>query len=148
MRKPMYEALVALFSLMLSFTSISGAHAVIAKPSQPTVVSIKASAAKSGKVTITVSFALPNSLSGGAVTKSRVTAGGKSCIAKKKATSCKIYGIKKGKWVTVKVWTANKKGYGPSSKSIRYLAGTTYYATPTPSTTPSPTLAPALIPTF
>ena len=78
---------------------------------------------KKGKVNITVTFTLPADLGGQAIKQTKVSAGGKSCTAKKSKTTCTIKGLKNGKVVNVTARSQNKKGYGPASPAVSHQAG-------------------------
>lgn len=93
------------------------------KPSAPTITSVANGPVKKGKVNITVTFALPADLGGSAIKRTKVSAGGKSCTAKKSRTSCTIKGIKNGKNVKVSARSQNKKGYGRKSAVVAHKAG-------------------------
>ena len=107
----------------------------ITKPSAPNIVSIVSSAPKKGKVNLKVSISLPTSNGGSKITGSKVTAGGKSCMIKKTKTSCTIKAIKNGKTVKVSAKSKNKKGYGPASAKVTYVAGASAYQVPVVSLT-------------
>jgi hypothetical protein len=93
------------------------------KPSAPTITSVTNGAVKKGKVNITVTFTLPADLGGLPVKQTKVSAGGKSCTAKKAKTSCTIKGLKNGTVVNVTAKSQNKKGYGPASPAVSHQAG-------------------------
>jgi hypothetical protein len=114
------------FALALTLALAAPAQAAVksaTKPSAPTITSVTNGAVKKGKVNITVTFTLPADLGGLPVKQTKVSAGGKSCTAKKAKTSCTIKGIKNGKAVSVTAKTQNKKGYGPASAAVSHQAG-------------------------
>jgi M6 family metalloprotease-like protein len=113
---------------LLPFINIESAHALPAKPktnkpSAPTVVSISSSAATNGKVDLTIVISLPILKKGQKITGSKISVDGKSCTLNKLKKSCTIKGIKNGKSVVVKATSRNLNGFGKSSKSVRYKAG-------------------------
>ena len=113
-------------TIVLALSLATPAHAAVksaTKPSAPTITSVTNGPVKKGKVNITVTFALPADLGGAAIKQTKVSAGGKSCTAKKSKTSCTIKGIKNGKVVSVTARTQNKKGYGPKSAAVSHQAG-------------------------
>ena len=139
MKRGRLVLLVATVTLGLLFPSSS--QAAISKPSAPTVVSITSSA-KTGIVNITVRISLPKKNGGSKVTGSQVFAGGKSCTMKNLATSCTIKGIQAKKTVYVQASSKNAKGFGAKSRSIRFLAGSSYPSKPVvvkPTTSPTST---------
>jgi hypothetical protein len=93
------------------------------KPSAPIITSVTNGAVKKGKVNITVTFTLPADLGGLPVKQTKVSAGGKSCTAKKAKASCTIKGLKNGKVLSITARTQNKKGYGPASAAVSHQAG-------------------------
>lgn len=110
--------------LLVSLTVPANAAIVsITKPSSPTVTSVTNSPVKKGKVNITVTFALGADNGGAAIKGTKVSAGGKSCTAKKEKTSCTIKGLKNGKVVSVTAKSQNKKGYGPTSAPVSHQVG-------------------------
>ena len=118
---------------LLTFNNIDSAHAFPAKvnkskPSAPTVVSITSSAAINGKVDLTIAISLPAVKKGQKITGSKISVDGKSCTLNKLKKSCKIKGIKNGKSVVVKAASKNLNGFGKSSKSVRYKAGSYRFA--------------------
>ncbi len=113
-------------SRALSVTSLP-TKVKIAKPSAPTVVSIVSSTPKKGKVNLTVTVVLPTNNGGSTITGSTVTAGGKSCTIKKTKTSCTVKSIRNGKTVSVFAKSKNKKGFGPASAKVTYVAGAAPY---------------------
>lgn len=115
-----------LLSLTLLATSIAPASAAVksvTKPSAPTITSVTNGPVKKGKVNITVTFALGADNGGATLKGTKVSAGGKSCTAKKEKTSCTIKGLKNGKVVSVTAKSQNKKGYGPASTAVSHQAG-------------------------
>lgn len=113
-------------ALALSLALTAPAHAAVksaTKPSAPTITSVSNGPVKKGKVDITVTFTLPADLGGAAIKHTKVSAGGKSCTAKKSKTSCTIKGLKNGKVVNVTARSQNKKGYGPKSAAVSHQAG-------------------------
>lgn len=116
-----------LMVISLAAPSVAAAKKVT-KPSAPTVASITSTPVKKGKVNLTVVVTLGADNGGAAVTQTRISAGGKSCTAKKTKTSCTIKGIKSGKAVTVTAKSKNKKGFGTPSQAIPYTAGSSAYA--------------------
>jgi hypothetical protein len=120
-------------SKTVKYVAGKGNYPKVTKPSAPTIVSIKSSVPKKGKVNVTVKISLPKKNGGSKITGSKVTAGGKSCTMKKLKTSCTIKGIKTGTSLSVKANSKNAKGYGASSKSVRYVAGKGKYPTASPS---------------
>lgn len=113
-------------ALALSLALTAPAHAAVksaTKPSAPTITSVTNGPVKKGKVNITVTFTLPADLGGTAIKQTKVSAGGKSCTAKKSKTTCTIKGLKNGKVVNVTARSQNKKGYGPKSAAVSHQAG-------------------------
>jgi len=118
--------LITCFAMALSSLAISGtaqAKAKIMKPSAPTIVSIKSSTPKSGKVDVTIKIKLPKSNGGSKIIGSKVTAGGKSCAIAKTKTSCTIKSISNGKALSVYAYSKNIKGFGAKSARVSYVAG-------------------------
>jgi hypothetical protein len=113
-------------SLILALSLVAPVQAAVksaTKPSAPTITSVTNGPVKKGKVNITVTFTLPADLGGQAIKQTKVSAGGKSCTAKKAKTSCTIKGLKNGKVVNVTAKSQNKKGYGPASAAVSHQAG-------------------------
>jgi hypothetical protein len=113
-------------AMALTLSLTAPAHAAVksaTKPSAPTITSVTNGPVKKGKVNITVTFTLPANLGGAAIKQTKVSAGGKSCTAKKSKTSCTIKGLKNGKVVNVSARSQNKKGYGPKSAAVSHQAG-------------------------
>ena len=100
---------------------------IIEKPSAPTVVSIVSSSPTNGKVNLTVTVVLPSNNGGSPITGSKVTAGGKSCTIKKINISCTVKSITNGTTVDVSAESKNKKGFGPASAHVTYVAGSAPY---------------------
>ena len=154
----MRKAVVLISTLMLlSGLGSTPAHALtgkakISKPSAPLVLSVSSSVPKRGKVNVTVSISLPASNGGSNITGTKVSAGGKSCVIKKRNTSCTLKGVKSGKKLTIRASSKNKKGYGTKSPAVRYVAGGPVYSLATPvtaipvSSNPAPTSAPTPAP--
>jgi M6 family metalloprotease-like protein len=118
---------------LLPFIKIDSAHALPAKPktnkpSAPTVVSISSSAATKGKIDLNIVISLPVLKKGQKITGSKISVDGKSCTLNKLKKSCTIKGIKNGKLVVVKAASRNLNGFGKSSKSVRYKAGSYRFA--------------------
>ena len=117
-------------SLILVATLTVPANAAVksvSKPSAPTISSITSSPVKKGKVNLTVVVTLGADTGGATVSGTKISAGGKSCTAKKTKTSCTIKGIKNGKAVNVSAKSKNKKGFGPGSPLVTYTAGAATY---------------------
>jgi len=116
--------------LSLAIAPTSQAKSKITKPSAPTIVSIKSSTPKSGKVDVTVTIKLPKSNGGSKITGSKVTAGGKSCLIANLKTSCTIKSIRNGKSLSVYANSKNIKGFGSKSARVIYAAGASAWPTP------------------
>ena len=129
-------ALAATLGLSLTIAPAAHAKAKVNKPSAPTVVSVTSSTPKKGKVNVTVTIALPVSDGGSKILGSKVTAGGKSCSIKKLKTSCTIKGLRSDKSLNVVARSKNKKGFGVSSGSVPFKAGSGNW-TASPSTSPT-----------
>ena len=131
-------------ALTLSLTA--PAHAAVksaTKPSAPTIASITSSPVKKGKVNLTVVVTLGADNGGAVITSTKISAGGKSCTAKKTKTTCTIKGIKNGKTVKVTAKSKNRKGFGSKSSSISYkVGGKKWTATLVTAPTTAPTTAP------
>lgn len=116
------------FAILLSgsLLTMPNVHAVISKPLAPTITSITSSSVKKGKVTITITIALPSSNGGSKITGSKINAGDKSCTMEGTKTSCKIKNINNGKNFRVTAVTKNKKGYSLKSQSVNFFSGSSY----------------------
>lgn len=123
MKRIQIFGLVTTLGLSLSIGPGVEAKTMITKPSAPTIVSISSSAPKNGKVNVKVTIKLPTSSGGSKISGSKVTAGDKSCTIKDLKTSCTIKNIKKGKSLSVKASSKNKKGFGPKSATVKYVSG-------------------------
>jgi len=108
-------------------TFVAPAHAA-SKPSKPSITAISSSPVKKGLVNLTVVIAL-GSNSGGTsgITGTKISAGNKSCTAKKAAKSCTIKGLKFGSSVNVSAITQSKQGNSPKSKAVNYKVGSKGY---------------------
>ena len=115
---------LSLVLMTASTAPVSAAIMTVTKPSAPTITSVTNGPVKKGKVNITVTFTLGADNGGADLKGTRVSAGGKSCTAKKAKTYCTIKGLKNGKVVSVTAKSQNKKGYGPTSAAVSHLAGT------------------------
>lgn len=124
-KMPVFVCLLVLLSV------VTPTHAVVrtvSKPDAPTITSVSSSAVKKGKQNITVTFSLGASNGGAAVKSTVVKANGKSCTAKKTRTSCTIKGIKSGTSLNITASSKNKKGAGPKSAVVAYVAGNPAYS--------------------
>lgn len=70
-----------------------------------------------------MTFVLGSNNGGAAIKSTVVKANGKSCTAKKTRTSCTIKGIKSGANLNITAASKNKKGLGPRSAAVSYVAG-------------------------
>lgn len=93
------------------------------KPDAPSVTGASSSAAKKGKVNVTITFTLGSTDGGASLKNTKVYANGKSCTASKSRTSCTIKKIKVGTVLKIYAISKNKKGNSPSSNVIGYTAG-------------------------
>ena len=114
---------LSLILITASTVPASAAIKTVTKPSAPTITSVTNGPVKKGKVNITVTFTLGADNGGATLNGTKVSAGGKSCTAKKAKTSCTIKGLKNGKVVSVTAKSQNKKGYGPASAAVSHQAG-------------------------
>ncbi len=120
------KRIVLLISVLLVATLATPANAMVnavTKPSAPTITSVTNGPVNKGKVNITVTFTLGSDNGGATLKGTKVSAGGKSCTAKKTKTTCTIKGLKNGKVVSVTAKSQNKKGYGPKSAAVSHQAG-------------------------
>ena len=123
-----FASLLSVLLVVVLAAPPAAAAKKVVKPSAPTIASITSSPVKKGKVNLTVVVTL-GADNGGAVIKStKISAGGKSCTAKKRKTTCTIKGIKNGKTVKVTAKSKNKKGFGAPSLAIKYKSGSSSYA--------------------
>lgn len=123
------------FHLLLGFLLVIGLAqpvnalpTAVTKPDAPTVTAVSSSAVKKGKQNITVTFALGASNGGAGIKSTKVKANGKSCTAKKTRTSCTIKGVKSGTTLRITAVSKNKKGNGPTSAAVSYVAGSAAYS--------------------
>lgn len=138
-----FAALLSLILVASLTAPASAAVKSVSKPSAPTISSITSSPVKKGKVNLTVVVTLGTDNGGAAVSGTKISAGGKSCTAKKAKTSCTIKGIKNGKAVNVFAKSKNKKGFSASSPAVSYVTGTALAIAPAAPAAPAIPAAPA-----
>ncbi len=116
--------LVTACALLFSMVpTVVHAATKVTTPTAPTVISISSFKATSTTYTIKVTFTLPTSTGGSAITSTVVSAAGKTCTALKTAKTCTIKGVVKNTSLRITVKSKNIKGYGKISSAVTYKAG-------------------------
>ena len=113
-------ALVLCLSVFASTFAGTSARGAAGKPSSPAVTKVSVSGAKKGKVNVKVTISLPVNNGESKITSTKVYGGGKSCVIKKKNTSCTIKNLKKGQNISIRAVSKNSRGSGKSSLSVPF----------------------------
>ena len=110
--------------LLIAVSAVVGATnasalSVTAKPSKPTVQSVRSSAkASKGTVDVSVSFSLAGTNPKSPILQTQVKVGTKTCTASRKATKCTVKSVAVDKSYKIVVRAKNRNGYGSWSGSV------------------------------
>jgi len=126
--KRIWIPLLIAVSAVIGATNAS-ALSVTAKPSKPTVQSIRFSTKISkGTVDVSVSFSIASTNAKSPILQTQVKVGTQTCTANRKATKCTVKSVAVGKTYKVLVRAKNQNGYGSWSGfvSMTVKAGSTW----------------------